>query len=49
MIQCELAKFQEKKNLIVKLSDNLNGITASQVFETLSDFRNRPKWDFISK
>ncbi|XP_064392376.1 acetyl-coenzyme A thioesterase-like [Halichondria panicea] len=45
----EFCKFQEKENLIVKVSDNLSGVTASVVYEKLANFKNRSKWDFLCK
>ncbi len=48
-LQFEFCKFQEKDNLIVKVSDNLSGVTASVVYEKLANFKNRSKWDFLCK
>ena len=48
-LQFEFCKFQEKENLIVKVSDNLSGVTASVVYEKLANFKNRSKWDFLCK
>ena len=48
-LQFEFCKFQEKDNLIAKVSDILSGVTASVVFEKLANFKNRSKWDFLCK
>ncbi len=47
--QLELSKWETSEDLILRVHDTLEGLSAREVFGTITNYAARTKWDFMCK
>ena len=48
-LQFELSKHDSRNNLVLRIRDTLQGVSAADAFAKFVNFSSRPQWDFMCK